>query len=103
MTNIVVCFDGTGATVRATGNTNVVRLFEMLSNDDRQLTYSDPGVGTFSSGGAWTPAAQWLSRTFGLAFGAGRAGCCAFSGLASSTCSSRVRMRAALVPKSCRP
>lgn len=71
MTNIVLCFDGTGGTVRATGNSNVVRLFEMLANDDRQLTYYDPGVGTFSSGGAWTPAAQWLSRTFGSAFGAG--------------------------------
>ena len=72
MTNIVLCFDGTGATVRATGNTNVVRLFEMLCNDERQLTYYDPGVGTFSSGGVWTPAAQWLSRKFGLVFGAGR-------------------------------
>jgi uncharacterized protein (DUF2235 family) len=71
MTNIVLCFDGTGGTVRATGNSNVVRLFEMLSNDDKQLTYYDPGVGTFSSGGTWTPAAQWLSRAFGLLFGAG--------------------------------
>lgn len=72
MKNIVVCFDGTGADIRAKGNTNVVQLFRRLEYDrERQLTYYDPGVGTFSSAGAWTPVAQKLSRAFGNAFGAG--------------------------------
>ena len=70
--NIVLCFDGTGNVVRATGNTNVLMLFKRLAYDpEAQLTYYDPGVGTFSSGGAWTPVAQWISRTMGQAFGSG--------------------------------
>lgn len=72
MKNIVVCFDGTGDEVRATGNTNVVQMFRRLCHDsDRQLTYYDPGVGTFSAAGAWTPLAQRISRLMGDAFGAG--------------------------------
>src|SRR5215211_6932836 len=72
MKNIVICFDGTGGTVRASGNTNVVQLFRRLSNDRvRQLTYYDPGVGTFSAAGAWTPVAQKFSRWFGTWFGSG--------------------------------
>lgn len=72
MKNIALCFDGTGNLVRAEGNTNVILLFKRLTYDrNRQLTYYDPGVGTFSSGGAWTPVARWISRTLGLAFGSG--------------------------------
>jgi uncharacterized protein (DUF2235 family) len=72
MKRIVLCFDGTGNVVRAEGNTNVLLLFKRIEYDpDRQLTYYDPGVGTFSSGGAWTPLARWLSRMWGLAFGSG--------------------------------
>jgi uncharacterized protein (DUF2235 family) len=72
MKNIVVCFDGTGVEVRATGNTNVVQMFRRLCHDsDRQLTYYNPGVGTFSAAGAWTPLAQRISRLMGNAFGAG--------------------------------
>ena len=70
--NIALCFDGTGNVVRATGNTNVLLLFKRLTFDpETQLTYYDPGVGTFSSGGAWTPAAQWVSKKLGQAFGSG--------------------------------
>ncbi len=72
MKNIVMCFDGTGDEVRATGNTNVVQTFRRLCHDrDRQLTYYNPGVGTFSAAGAWTPLAQRISRLLGNAFGAG--------------------------------
>jgi len=72
MTNIVICFDGTGAEIRAGGNTNVVQLFRRLHNKPgRQLTYYDPGVGTFSAAGAWTEPAQRISRLFGVAFGTG--------------------------------
>ncbi len=72
MSNIVICFDGTGGDVKADGNSNVVQLFRRLHNEPgRQLTYYDPGVGTFSAAGAWTAPAQRISRLFGLAFGAG--------------------------------
>ena len=71
--NLVICLDGTGAQPRATGNTNVVRLYSMLdlSDPEKQIAYYDPGVGTFSAAGAWTPLARWWSRTVGLAFGNG--------------------------------
>ncbi|WP_309231348.1 DUF2235 domain-containing protein [Nocardia sp. SYP-A9097] len=71
--NIVICFDGTGNQVRATGSTNVVRLFEMLdlSDPEKQIAYYDPGVGTFSARGAWSPPARWFSRVLGLAVGSG--------------------------------
>jgi uncharacterized protein (DUF2235 family) len=71
--NIVLCLDGTGNQLKATGNTNVVRLYELLDLEDpsRQIAYYDPGVGTFSAPGAWTPVARRLSRIAGLAVGAG--------------------------------
>jgi uncharacterized protein (DUF2235 family) len=69
---IALCFDGTSNMIRADGNTNVIEIFRRIAYDpDRQLTYYDPGVGTFSSAGAWTVPAQWLSRMTGLAFGGG--------------------------------
>jgi uncharacterized protein (DUF2235 family) len=72
MTNIVICFDGTGGEIRAHGNSNVVQLVRRLQNEPgKQLTYYDPGVGTFSAAGAWTEPAQRISRLFGAAFGAG--------------------------------
>jgi uncharacterized protein (DUF2235 family) len=71
--NIVICLDGTGNQLRASGNTNVVRLYGMLALGDPtvQVAYYDPGVGTFSASAAWTPVARRLSRLFGLAFGTG--------------------------------
>src|SRR5689334_23057934 len=71
--NIVVCLDGTGNQLKARGSTNVVRLFEMLDLSDpaKQIAYYDPGVGTFSAQGAWTPAARAISRTMGLVVGTG--------------------------------
>ena len=71
--NIVLCLDGTGNQLKAKGNTNVLRLYEMLRFDDpgRQLVYYDPGVGTFGSQGAMLGFTRWLSKVAGLAFGAG--------------------------------
>jgi uncharacterized protein (DUF2235 family) len=71
--NIVVCLDGTGNQLKARGSTKVVRIFEMLDLSDpaRQIAYYDPGVGTFSAQGAWTPAGRAVSRTMGLAIGNG--------------------------------
>jgi Uncharacterized alpha/beta hydrolase domain (DUF2235) len=60
-------------TPAAADNTNVVRLFNLLDLSDRatQVAYYDPGVGTFSSPGAWSPPARLISRYAGLMFGAG--------------------------------
>jgi uncharacterized protein (DUF2235 family) len=71
--NLVICLDGTGNQLKAKGNTNVVRLYEMLDLSDPalQIAYYDPGVGTFSAAGAWTPVARRLSKLLGLAFGSG--------------------------------
>jgi uncharacterized protein (DUF2235 family) len=71
--NVVLCLDGTGNQIKAQASTNVVRLFEMLDLTDpgRQVAYYDPGPGTFSAAGAWTPPARAASKLFGLAFGAG--------------------------------
>ena len=71
--NLVVCLDGTGNQVKVDRNTNVLRLFDMLdySDESRQIAYYDPGVGTFSALGAWTPFARRVSRLSGLAFGTG--------------------------------
>ncbi|WP_418961143.1 DUF2235 domain-containing protein [Streptomyces tritici] len=71
--NIVVCLDGTGNQLKASGNTNVVKLYEMLDLHDpaAQIAYYDPGVGTFSAAGAWTAPSRKLSRLLGLAFGSG--------------------------------
>jgi uncharacterized protein (DUF2235 family) len=71
--NLVVCLDGTGNQLRVDRNTNVLRLFDMLdySDERRQVAYYDPGVGTFSALGAWTPLGRRLTRLAGLAFGMG--------------------------------
>lgn len=71
--NIVVCLDGTGNQVNASRNTNVVLLYDLLDLSDpaKQVAYYDPGVGTFSAPGAWTPLARAVSRVQGLALGTG--------------------------------
>lgn len=71
--NLVLCFDGTGAKVQATGNSNPVLTYELLdlSDPQAQVGYYDPGVGTMAASGAWSPPARWASRVAGLAFGAG--------------------------------
>ncbi|HEY0507847.1 MAG TPA: DUF2235 domain-containing protein, partial [Blastococcus sp.] len=71
--NLVVCLDGTGNQLRVSRNTNVLRLFDMLdfSDERRQVAYYDPGVGTFSALGSWTPFGRRATRLAGLAFGTG--------------------------------
>jgi uncharacterized protein (DUF2235 family) len=65
--NLVLCLDGTGNQLRAKRNTNVVLLYELLDLSDatRQIAFYDPGVGTFSSGAAWTPVGKRSSRIAG--------------------------------------
>jgi uncharacterized protein (DUF2235 family) len=71
--NIVLCLDGTGNQLKAKGNTNVVHLYEMLDLADpaRQIAFYDPGVGTFSAQGAWTPVGRRVTKLAGLAVGMG--------------------------------
>ena len=71
--NLVICLDGTGAQPRATGDSNVIKIFSMLdlSDPDKQIAYYDPGVGTFASAASWGAIARGLSRVGGLAFGNG--------------------------------
>lgn len=45
--NIILCFDGTGNEY-GKNNTNVVKLYEIIKKDKKQLAFYDPGVGTFS-------------------------------------------------------
>lgn len=71
--NIVLCLDGTGNQIKATRNTNVVLLHDMLdlSDPSRQIAFYDPGVGTFAARGALTPWARKFTRILGLAIGYG--------------------------------
>src|SRR5664279_282514 len=71
--NIVVCLDGTGNEVKASGRTNVLKLFELLdlTNPELQVGYYDPGVGTFAAPSAWSAPARALSRLGGMAIGNG--------------------------------
>jgi uncharacterized protein (DUF2235 family) len=70
--NVVICFDGTNFQYRASGNTNVARLREVLAGDAAaQLVYYDPGVGTLPEPGWLTSIGQTLSRWWSLAFGTG--------------------------------
>ena len=68
---IVICFDGTGNEV-GDFQTNIVKLYNALRDDDDQITHYVPGVGTFDEPRLfdWT----WRQRArsvAGLAFGLG--------------------------------
>src|SRR3974377_2321686 len=68
---IVICCDGTNNQF-GSNNTNVVRLVEVLNrNPAEQLSYYDPGVGTFPEPGFVTKIGKKLSELIGLAFGFG--------------------------------
>jgi uncharacterized protein (DUF2235 family) len=70
MKNIVICCDGTNNKL-AGDLTNVVRLFQVVVKDERQVAFYDPGVGTMASPNEKT----WLGKSWsllkGLAFGEG--------------------------------
>ena len=71
MRNIVVCCDGTSNEF-CRDNTNVVKLYQMLARDpDRQLSFYDPGVGTFASPASLLPITRRVTRVLGLAIGLG--------------------------------
>lgn len=69
--NIVLCLDGTGCQFRE-NNTNVVKLYRVLERDNnRQILYYDPGVGTLGDPAYKTPLGKQVTRVLGIAFGRG--------------------------------
>ncbi len=65
--NIILCFDGTNNQYAAT-NTNVVKMYEMLDRaGNDQLTYYQPGIGTFAPPGVWGNAKRWFITKLDLA------------------------------------
>lgn len=66
--NIVVCLDGTSNQI--SGNpTNVLRLWETLIENDEQVVYYDPGVGSMGAVTAITKIGRKISRTIDAAIG----------------------------------
>ena len=69
--NVVLCCDGT-ANEFAKNNTNVVKLFSVLTQDpDRQVCYYHPGLGTMEPAGALTTFSRRITTLFGKAIGYG--------------------------------
>ena len=67
---IVLCCDGTGNQF-GDQNSNVVKLYQCLIKDEKQVTYYHPGVGTMGSSNALSAAGKWWTKIIGLAFGYG--------------------------------
>lgn len=69
--NLVVCCDGTDNEF-GEDNTNVVRLLSLaLKQDEQQIVFYEPGLGTFPDPGALTPLQKWATKKMGSAFGYG--------------------------------
>lgn len=68
--NIVICCDGTGNEF-GESKSNVVKLYKMLAQDDSQVAYYHPGVGTMGSRNALSAPGRWWTRVIGLTFGYG--------------------------------
>ena len=69
--NLVVCCDGT-ANEFARDRTNVLKLaFAAQKDQESQLVYYHPGVGTMAPPGLFTRAGQRVARLAGMAFGYG--------------------------------
>jgi uncharacterized protein (DUF2235 family) len=69
--NLVICCDGT-ANEYGDRNSNVVKLYSALRRGSaEQLTFYDPGVGTFSVNSPLNLVARGFLRLLGLGFGLG--------------------------------
>jgi uncharacterized protein (DUF2235 family) len=68
--NIVLLLDGTSNQI-SRDRTNVLRLYQTLRKDERQLVYYDPGVGTFGGDGSWFRTTSKTREIWGLATGLG--------------------------------
>ncbi len=68
--NIVICCDGTGNEF-GRSNSNVVKLYKVLSQSESQIMYYNPGIGTMGSRNALSRVGKLWTRLIGLAFGYG--------------------------------
>jgi len=68
--NIVICCDGTGNQY-GSANSNVVKLYWTLSDNDKQTAYYHPGLGTMGARNALSTVGKWWTQVRGLAFGYG--------------------------------
>lgn len=69
--NVVICCDGT-ANEFAHDNTNVVKLFYVLNQDQtKQVTFYHPGLGTMEPAGALTTWTRQITKLLGKALGLG--------------------------------
>ena len=68
--NVVVCLDGTGNQFEE-HNSNVVKLFRVITRDTTQVAYYHPGVGTLADPEFKTPLVKKANKLLGLAFGLG--------------------------------
>jgi uncharacterized protein (DUF2235 family)/membrane protease YdiL (CAAX protease family) len=67
---LVVCLDGTGNQI-GTNLSNVLKLYRMLKQDEDQLVYYDPGVGTIGQPGWWSQLKLQIRGVLGLVLGLG--------------------------------
>lgn len=67
--NIVLCLDGTKNQFSST-NSNLIKLFSVLSTNAQQLVYYDSGVGTYlgQKRDWWDGVRRWVALTSDLAF-----------------------------------
>lgn len=70
MKNIVICCDGTNNQLEG-DLTNVVRMFQICTNDGSQTVFYDPGVGTMADAREKSALGKRWSMIQGLAVGAG--------------------------------
>lgn len=71
MKNIIICCDGTGNDF-GDENSNIVKLFSVLKKEnEKQIIYYDPGVGTPSTYSSFLPITNKLKFGLGAAFGYG--------------------------------
>ncbi|KAI0333677.1 hypothetical protein GY45DRAFT_1244065 [Cubamyces sp. BRFM 1775] len=67
---LILCFDGTAEQYDG-DNTNVVKFYSLLKKDDdndEQLCYYQPGVGTYFNPGVVSPLFQWAAKILDEAF-----------------------------------
>ena len=65
--NLVLCFDGTNNQYAAT-NTNVVKMYALIDRTGNdQMSYYQPGIGTFAPPGVWGKTKRWIITRLDLA------------------------------------
>lgn len=67
---IVILSDGTGNEIE-THISNVLKLYQCLAHDDRQVAFYDPGIGTIADASAWSRLRTKARAIWGLATGHG--------------------------------